>query len=143
MGPSRFVQILSKKKVDTPLLFVISYAQVVQTTQGQTLTHPEQGVLTMKTILTATALTFTLGLSGLAHAEFKNKGPIIETNPARMTAQDLSHLPSVAGFQDQSHHAEAAVNPSASAGHTPMVLGANCDLNPASGFQNSQSVATC
>jgi hypothetical protein len=134
---------LSKKKVDTPLFLVISYAQVVQTTESQTLTHLEQGVLIMKTILTATALTFTLGLSGLAHAEFKEKGPIIEPNPARMTAQDLSHLPSVAGFQDQSHHAEAAVNHSTSTTRTPMTLGANCDLNPVSGFQNSQSVATC
>ena len=97
----------------------------------------------MKTVLTAAALTLTLGLSGLAHAEFQNQGPIIETNPARMTAQDLSHLPSVAGFQDQSHHAEVAVNRSASPVRNPMVLGANCDLNPGSGFQSSQSVASC
>lgn len=97
----------------------------------------------MKTVLTAAALTLTLGVSGLAHAEFKNKGPIIETSPARMTAQDLSHLPSVTGFQDQSHHAEAAVNAAASSGRNSLALGANCDLNPVSGFQDSQSVATC
>jgi hypothetical protein len=97
----------------------------------------------MKTILTATALTFTLGLSGLAHAEFKDKGPIVEPNPARMTAQDLSHLPSVTGFDDKSYHAKAAVHQPGAASRAPMTLGANCDLNPVGGFQNSQSVATC
>jgi hypothetical protein len=100
-------------------------------------------VLTMKTVLTATALTFTLGLSGLAHAEFKNKDPVIETHPARMTAQDLSHPPSATGFGDKSAHAKAAVNHVTSAERNPMALGANCALNPVSGFQNSQSVATC
>jgi hypothetical protein len=97
----------------------------------------------MKTVLTAAAFTLTLGLSGLAHAEFKNKGPIIETTPVRMTQQDLSHLTTVAGFQDQSQHAEAAVNAAPSTVRNSMVLGANCGTSPEFGFQNSQSVATC
>jgi hypothetical protein len=97
----------------------------------------------MKTVLTAATFTLTLGLSGLAHAEFKDQGPIVEPNPARMTAQDLSHLPSVTGFADKSAHAKAAVNRSTAANRPSMTLGANCDLNRVSGFQDSQSVATC
>jgi hypothetical protein len=52
-------------------------------------------------------------------------------------------LPSVTGFGDKSDHAKATGNRSTAANRPPMTLGANCDLNPVGGFQNSQSVATC
>jgi len=97
----------------------------------------------MKTILTATAFALTLGLTGLTHAASLNdRGPVIDTTPARMERQDLSHLPTVTGFNQQSHYVEAAVN-TASHGNHGMALGANCDLTPRTGFQNITSTASC
>jgi hypothetical protein len=98
----------------------------------------------MKTILTATTFALTLGLTGLTHAAgFNDRGPVIDTNPVRMEQQDLSHLPTVAGFNQQSHYAEAAVSAASHRNRSTMALGANCDLTPHTGFQNSMSVASC
>ena len=96
----------------------------------------------MKTILTATAFTLTLGLSGLAHAAFKDKEPTAETRPATATAwQDSSHLATVNGFKDKSYYV-GENNSAAPAGRSATVLGANCDLSPTFGFQDSTS-ASC
>lgn len=98
----------------------------------------------MKTIVTATTFALTLGLTGLTHAAgFNDRGPAIDTTPVRMERQDLSHLPTVAGFNQQSHYAEAAVNAASHRDGGAMALGVNCDLTPRTGFQNSTSVASC
>ncbi|HPF59357.1 MAG TPA: hypothetical protein P5149_10450 [Candidatus Competibacteraceae bacterium] len=97
----------------------------------------------MKTILTATAFALTLGLTGLTHASsFNDRGPVIDTTPVRMERQDLSHLPAVTGFNQQSHPVETAVSTASHRNHG-IVLGANCDLIPRTGFQNSTSTASC
>jgi len=105
----------------------------------------------MKTILTATTFALTLGLTGLAHAAgFNDRSPAIDTHSVRMGYQNLSHLPTVAGFNGQSHHAEAAVNAishnsyrSTNNYRGTVALGLNCDLDPSPGFQNSTSIASC
>lgn len=98
----------------------------------------------MKTILTVATFVLTLGLSGLTHAAgFNDRSPVIDTNPVRMERQNLDHLTTVAGFNQQSHHAEAAVNTVSHRGRSTMTLGMNCDLTPRTGFQNSTSVASC
>jgi hypothetical protein len=98
----------------------------------------------MKTTLTATAFALTLGLSSLAHAGFNDQAPTVDsrTTATASQRQDLRYLPTVTGFNQQSHFAAAAVN--AGSHHNPSLpLGANCDLNRTAGFQNSQSVASC
>lgn len=97
----------------------------------------------MKTVLTAAAFTLTLGLSGLAHAGFNDQGPTLNSRSASSSMrQDLSHLPTVNGFNQQSHVAAAAVK---TRSHTrpSLAQGVHCDLNPWIGFQNSASVARC
>ena len=96
----------------------------------------------MKTVLTATAFTLTLSLSGLAHAAFKDQGPTADIRSATATTQqDLSHLPTASGFNEKSAHVEIA-NPAPRTGSNSMALGANCDLSPTVGFQDSTS-ASC
>ena len=96
----------------------------------------------MKTVLTAAAFTLTLGLSGLAHAGFNDQGPTLNSRSASSSMrQDLSHLPTVNGFNQQSHVA-AAVR-SASPEGPRMALGAKCELPRQSGFQNSASYVKC
>lgn len=97
----------------------------------------------MKTVLTAAAFTLTLGLSSLAHAGFNDQGPTLDTRSTSSgMRQDLSYVPTVNGFNQQSHPA-TAVSSSLHGGHDRMALGANCDLNPRIGFQNRGSVANC
>ena len=98
----------------------------------------------MKNVLTAAAFALTPGLSSLAHAGFNDQGPTVETHATTPAAQrqDLSHLSTVSGFNQQSPFAAAAVN-AGSHNHPLLPLGANCDLNRTAGFQNSQSVASC
>ena len=98
----------------------------------------------MKTAFTATAFALTLGLSSLAHAGFNDQGPTVETRATTIAAmrQDLRHLPTVNGFNQQNPFTAAAVN-AGSHNHPSLPLGANCDLNRTAGFQNSQSVASC
>ena len=60
----------------------------------------------MKTLLTVTAFTLTLGLSGVAHAAFKDKSPEPESRPATAAArQDLSQFPTATGFTNKSYYA--------------------------------------
>jgi hypothetical protein len=96
----------------------------------------------MKTAFTAAAFALTLGLSSLAHAGFNDQGPTL--NPGSASAsqrQDLSHVPTVNGFNQQSHH--VAAGRSASLEGQRMALGAHCELPRQSGFQNRASYATC
>ena len=96
----------------------------------------------MKTILTATAFTLTLSLSGLAHAAFKDKEPTAGTSPATATAwQDAGHLATVNGFKNKSYYA-GEKDSASSAGRGSTALGANCALSPTFGFQDSAS-ASC
>ncbi len=96
----------------------------------------------MKTFITAASFALTLGLSGLAHAGFNDRGPGIDTTPARATQQGLSQAPTVQGFNQKSRRAPT-VKPASRSGHNPMALGANCDLRPLLGFQNSSSGVSC
>jgi hypothetical protein len=98
----------------------------------------------MKTTFTAAAFALTLGLSSLAHAGFNNQGPTVDlrTTHTATLRQDLSHLPTVTGFNQQTHPADGSVN-TVSQASPSLALGANCDLNPRIGFQNSTSVASC
>ena len=96
----------------------------------------------MKTFIAITSFALTIGLSGVAHAGFNDQGPMIDTTPARTVRQDLSQVPVVHGFNQQSHHA-VAVTPSSRSGGDSMALGTNCELNPRFGFQNSNSGVSC
>ena len=96
----------------------------------------------MKTFITAASFALTIGLSSVAHAGFNDQGPMIDTVPARAAQQGLSQTPVVHGFNQQSHYA-AASNSASRSSRDPMALGANCDLNPRFGFQNSSSGASC
>ena len=90
----------------------------------------------MKTVLTATALALTLGLSSFAHAAFKDKSPVMETRPATTsTRQDLSHLPTVNNFNQKSHHAKMANTVSST------TLDASCKLQI--NFKDSSSGPSC
>lgn len=96
----------------------------------------------MKTILTVTAFTLTLGLSGLAQAAFKDKEPTTDTRPATATSrQDSSRLATMNGFSDKSYYVGEKSSAS-STGRNSMELGVNCDLSPTVGFQDSTS-ASC
>ena len=96
----------------------------------------------MKTFIAITSFALTIGLSGVAHAGFNDQGPTIDTTPTRMARQDLSQVPVVHGFNQQSHHA-VAVTPASRSGGDSMALGTNCELNPRFGFQNSNSGVSC
>ncbi len=96
----------------------------------------------MKTFIAITSFALTIGLSGAAHAGFNDQGPMIDTTPARVARQDLSQVPVVHGFNQQSHHA-VAVTPASRSGGDSMALGTNCELNPRFGFQNSNSGVSC
>lgn len=96
----------------------------------------------MKTILTVTAFSLTLGLSGLANASFQDRSPAPHlSGPTTAARQDLSHLPTVTGFNQKSHHAKMAKL--ASPTSQPMVLGANCNLSPQTGFNQKSPKPTC
>ena len=107
----------------------------------QQLADPERRIL--KILLTTVTLALTLGLSGIAHAGFNDPGPAIDTTSARTAPQDLSHLPLVHGFNSQSHHAAVVLATTPRSGSTSVAVGANCDLAPRVGFQNSSSFANC
>ena len=96
----------------------------------------------MKTFIAITSFALTIGLSGVAHAGFNDQGPMIDTTPARVVRQDLSQVPVVHGFNQQSHHA-VAITPASRSGGDSMALGMNCELNPRFGFQNSNSGVSC
>ena len=78
----------------------------------------------MKTILTVTAFTLTLGLSGVAHAAFKDKSPEPESRPAA-ARQDLSQFPTATGFTNKSYYAALE---DATAGRAPTASDASCTV---------------
>ena len=96
----------------------------------------------MKTALTAVAFALTLGLSGLTHAAgFTDRSVAPETAPTPSARQDLSHLPTVHGFQQQSGHALAA--PIRRSERASVVAGGHCELTPRFGFQQQNAYASC
>jgi hypothetical protein len=95
----------------------------------------------MKTALTAVAFALTLGLSGLAHAGFNDRSVVSETALTPSARQDLSHLPTVHGFQQQSVHALAA--PIRRSERASVVAGGHCELSPRFGFQQQNAYASC
>ena len=95
----------------------------------------------MKTALTAAAFALTLGLSGLAHAGFNDRSVVSETALTPSARQDLSHLPTVHGFQQQSVHALAA--PIRRSERASVVAGGHCELTPRFGFQQQNAYASC
>ena len=95
----------------------------------------------MKTALTAVAFALTLGLSGLAHAGFNDRSVVPETALTPSARQDLSHLPTVHGFQQQSGHALAA--PIRRSERASVVAGGHCELTPRFGFQQQNAYASC
>jgi hypothetical protein len=105
----------------------------------------------MKTTFTAVAFALTLGLSGLTHAAgFNDRSVVPETALTPSARQDLSHLPTVHGFQQQSVHALAAprartdrADRADRADRTSVVASAHCELSSRFGFQQQQAYASC
>ena len=95
----------------------------------------------MKTALIAVAFALTLGLSGLAHAGFNDRSVVSETALTPSARQDLRHLPTVHGFQQQSGHALAA--PVSRSERASVVAGGHCELTPRFGFQQQNAYASC
>ena len=100
----------------------------------------------MKKTLAAASFALSAALSGLstAHAAgFNDRSAIPDAALIPSARQDLSHLPVVYGFKQQSHHADTARHVAANAGRAPLVAGAHCDRQPRFGFNNSTSFANC
>ena len=93
----------------------------------------------MNTILTVTAFTLTLGLSGVAHAAFKDKSPEPESRPAT-AQQDLSQFPTATGFSQKSYYA-AREGSTAPADRAPTVSATSCTV-PLN-FKDRSSGPTC
>ena len=94
----------------------------------------------MKTILTVTAFTLALGLSGVAHAAFKDKSPEPERRPATTAVrQDLSQFSTATGFANKSYYA-ALKGSTAPADRAPTAA-ANCTV-PLN-FKDSMSGPIC
>ena len=95
----------------------------------------------MKTILTVTAFTLTLGLSGGAHAAFKDKSPESESRPVTAAArQDLSQFPTATGFANKSYYA-VLKGSTAPADRAPTAAAANCTVQL--NFKDSMSGPIC
>lgn len=101
----------------------------------------------MKTTIAAASLVLTFALSGLstAHAAGFNDRSVAPnvTTSVSSRSQNLSHVPVVQGFNQRSHIAAAALEPTANTGRAPLIAGIHCDLAPNTGFQNSSSLASC
>ena len=97
----------------------------------------------MKTILTVTAFTLTLGLSGVAHAAFKDKSPAPESQPATAAArQDLSQFPTATGFGDKSYYSAKESSTAAPAGRAPTTASAAGCTVPLN-YKDRSSGPTC
>ncbi len=88
-------------------------------------------------------ITALSGLSTAHAAGFNDRSAIPDAALIPSARQDLSHLPVVRGFNQRSHHAEAALASSPHASRTPAVAGVHCDLAPRLGFNDSTSFAIC
>lgn len=101
----------------------------------------------MKTVLAAVSFTLITALSGVSatHAAgFNDQSAVSNAAASAQTEpQDLRRVPVVQGFNQQSHHAAAALTPITRAGQAPAIAGAHCNLAPRFGFQNSTSFASC
>ena len=101
----------------------------------------------MKTALAAASFTLMVALSGVSvtHAAGFNDQSVVSNAAASAQTgpQDLRHVPVVQGFNQQSHHAAAALTPITGADQAPAIAGAHCNLAPRFGFQNSTSFASC
>jgi hypothetical protein len=101
----------------------------------------------MKTTIAAASFVLIAALSGLATAHasgFNDRTAIPTVTSTRAAPQDLRHFPVVHGFNQQSHHADAASRfPTRAADRTRATAGVHCDLAPRFGFQNSSSFASC
>lgn len=100
----------------------------------------------MRTTLAAASFALIAALSGASttHAAgFNDQSAIPAAALAQSGRQDLSHLPTVHGFNQLSHHAAAALGSTTGASRAPMVVGANCDLPQRAGFNGSTSFASC
>lgn len=99
----------------------------------------------MKTVRAA-SFTLMVALSGISvtHAAgFNDQSAVSNATVSAQTGpQDLRHVPVVQGFNQQSHHAAAALTPITRAGQAP-IAGTHCNLAPHLGFQNSTSFASC
>ena len=99
----------------------------------------------MKTTLAAASFALIAALSGASttHATgFNDQSAIPAAALAQTERQDLSHLPTIHGFNQLSHHTAAALGATTDASRT-AVAGANCDLSPRVGFNGSTSFASC
>ena len=95
----------------------------------------------MKTILTVTAFTLTLGLSGVTHAAFKDKSPEPESRSATATGrQDLSQFSTATGFNDKSYYATLESS-TAPAGRAPTASDAGCTVQLS--FKDRSSGPNC
>jgi len=100
----------------------------------------------MKTTLAAAIFALIAALSGAstAHAAgFNDRSAIPAAALAQTERQDLSHLPTIHGFNQLSHHAVAALGSTTGASRAAVVAGANCDLPQRVGFNESASFASC
>jgi hypothetical protein len=100
----------------------------------------------MKTTIAAASFALIAALSGLstAHAAgFNDRSAIPDAASVQTGWQDLRHVPVVHGFNQQSHIAAAALESTTGAGRAAVAVGANCDLAPRLGFNNSTSFASC
>lgn len=100
----------------------------------------------MKTSLAASfALIAALsGFSSTHAAGFNDRSEFSSVAvSSQAERQDLSHLPAVQGFNQQSHHARAARAAAPSTGRASVVAGVHCDLPQRVGFNESTSFASC
>jgi hypothetical protein len=101
----------------------------------------------MNKTLAAASFALIAALSGVstAHATgFNDRSAIPDTVAASQAGrQDLSYLPAVHGFNQKSHHADAARAATLRADRAPLVVGAHCDQQPRIGFNESTSFASC
>ena len=100
----------------------------------------------MNKTLAAASFALIAALSGLstAHASgFNDRSAIPAAASSQSGRQDLRHLPVVQGFNQQSHIAAAALESTTGASRAAVAVGANCDLAPRLGFNDSTSFASC
>jgi hypothetical protein len=101
----------------------------------------------MKTTFATASFALIVAVSGLSSAHaggFNDRTAIPTVTSTRAAPQDLRHFPVVHGFNQQSHHAEAASRfPTRATDRTRATAGVHCDLVPRFGFQNSSSFASC
>jgi hypothetical protein len=100
----------------------------------------------MKTTLAAASFALIAALSGAsaAHAaSFNDQSAIPAAAFAQTGRQDLSRLPTIHGFNQQSHVTVAAPEFKIGPSRTTMAVDVHCDLPPRVGFNESNSFASC